>query len=125
VADHRQQGEGEHHQRNVTVPAMPAARLVVVEPKFGLGGLERILDRPAMALHPHQGLHQRAGRTPRGEERQILIGDGAPDQQTARPQAGGLGAVFLGLKVRQLDRGPVIQARSLGPVSRRQAPPGL
>jgi hypothetical protein len=78
-----------------------------------------------MALHPHQGVNQRAGRTPSGEERQILIGDVAPDQQTTRPQAGVLGAVFLGLKVRQLDIGPVIQARSLGTVSSRQAPPGL
>ena len=67
VADHRQQGEGEHHQRNVTVPAVPAAGLVVLEPELGLGGLERVLDRPAPALDTDQHLERGPARAPGGE----------------------------------------------------------
>src|SRR3954453_23994138 len=54
VADHGQHGEGEHHQRDVPVPAVPAAGLVVVEPELVLGGLERVLDRPAASLNLDQ-----------------------------------------------------------------------
>src|SRR4051794_26276641 len=39
VADGRQHGEGEHHQRDVAGPAVPAPGLVVVHPEPGLGGL--------------------------------------------------------------------------------------
>jgi hypothetical protein len=47
VADDRQYDEGQHHQRDVGVPAMPGAGLVVVEAELVLGGLEAVLDRPA------------------------------------------------------------------------------
>ena len=50
LADDRQHGEGQHDQRDVAVPAVPAAGLVVVQPELGLGGLERVLDRPAPPL---------------------------------------------------------------------------
>ena len=58
MADHRQQGEGEHHQRDVAVPAVPAARLVVIEAELILGGLEAVLDRPAAAFDPYQHLER-------------------------------------------------------------------
>ena len=47
--------------------------------------------------------------------------DVAPDQQPACPQAGQLFVLFLRLKIRQLDIGPIIQARPLGaiPADRR------
>src|SRR4029450_1635985 len=107
------------------VPAVPRARLVVRQPQLGLGGLERILDRPAPAFRPPQSRDRGAGWTPGREERQILIAEGASDQQTARPQAGEVFVVFLRLEIRQLHISPVVQARPLGAVSRRQAPPGL
>lgn len=106
------------------MPARPRAGLVVGESQLGLGGLERILARPAMALHPHQGLDRCAGRAPGGEERQISITEAAPDQQAARPQAGEVLVVFLRLKIGEFEISPVIQARSLGVESRRQALPG-
>lgn len=96
---------------------MPRAGLVVRQPQFGLRRLERILDRPALAFHPHQGVDWRAGRTPGREERQIPIGEAAPDQQAARPQAGEIFVVFLGREISEFDIGPVIQARSLGAVA--------
>src|SRR3954469_17575905 len=64
VLDHRQQGKGQHHQRDM---AVPAARLVVVEPELVLGGLERVLDRPAPALDTDQQLERGTGRAPSGE----------------------------------------------------------
>lgn len=43
VADHRQQGEGHHHQTDVPVPAVPGTGFVVIEPELSVraqdGGL--------------------------------------------------------------------------------------
>ena len=50
MAGHREDGEGQHHQRDVTMPAVPGTGLVVVEAQFGLGRLEAVLDGPALAL---------------------------------------------------------------------------
>ena len=50
MADHRQHCEGHHQQADVLMPAMPEAGLVVGEPELGLGRLERLLDRPTLAL---------------------------------------------------------------------------
>jgi hypothetical protein len=36
------------------MPAVPGTRLGVIEPEFGLRGLERILGRPAAALNCDQ-----------------------------------------------------------------------
>ena len=54
MADHRHHGEGEHHQGNVAVPAMPGSALVVIETKLVLRSLEAVLDRPPMAFDRHQ-----------------------------------------------------------------------
>src|SRR3954447_24232083 len=64
VADDRQHGEGQHHQRDVPVPAVPAAGLVVVEPELGLGALEALLDRPALPLDLDQQRYFGPGRAP-------------------------------------------------------------
>src|SRR5476649_1746385 len=40
MADHRHHGEGEHHQGNVAMPAMPGSAPVVIEPELVLGGLK-------------------------------------------------------------------------------------
>src|SRR4051794_41791585 len=57
VADHGQHGEGQHHQRDVAVPAVPAAGLVVIEPELVLCGLEAGPGRPAAAPAPHPRRH--------------------------------------------------------------------
>ena len=43
----RQEGQRQHRQGDVPVPAMPAAHLVAVQPDLLLGRLEALLDRPA------------------------------------------------------------------------------
>src|SRR5262245_9970924 len=48
--------EGEHDQRDMTMPAMPGSGFVVVEPELVFGCLEAVLDRPAMALDADQRL---------------------------------------------------------------------
>ena len=50
MADRGHHGEGEHDQRDMTVPTVPGAGLVVVEAEFILRRLETILNCPAMAL---------------------------------------------------------------------------
>ena len=57
-----QHGEGEHDQRDVTMPAVPGAGLVVIAIKFVLGGFETVLDRPAMTIHLDQRFDRCAGR---------------------------------------------------------------
>ncbi len=104
------------------VPALPGTGFVVGQTQLCFGGLERVLDCPALSLHPHQGLDRGTSRAPGREERQIPIRDGAPDQQASCPQAGEILVVFLRLEIGELNIGPVIQARSLGAVAGRQAP---
>src|SRR5687768_17858855 len=99
------------------VPAVPRARLVVAETQLRLGGLERVLDRPALALHPHQRVDRRAGRAPGREERQTPIGEAAPDQQAARPRTGEVLVVFVSLEIGEFEISPVIQACSLGTIA--------
>ena len=50
MADGGGHGEGEHDQGDVAMPAVPGAGLVVVEAELVLGGLEAVLDGPAVAF---------------------------------------------------------------------------
>ena len=43
-------------ERDVAVPAMPGSRFVMIESQFVLGGLETVLDRPAMTFDCDEGL---------------------------------------------------------------------
>src|SRR3954468_9316528 len=115
LADHGQHGEGEHHQRDVPVPAVPAAGLVVIEPELVLGGLEAVLDRPAASLDLDQRRYFGPGRAPGREEGELAVGDGTADQQAPRPQAGEAVAVLGGLEVGQLEVGPVASLAPLVP----------
>lgn len=85
LAHPRQHREGQHHQADVPVPAMPGAGLVVVQTQLGLTGLERFLDRPAPPLDLNQGLERRASRAPGGEVGTLTIADAAADQKSTRP----------------------------------------
>lgn len=111
VTDDGHHGEGEHDERDMPMPAMPGARLVVIEPELVLGGLEAVFDRPAMAFHRHQLFHGRALGAPGREEGQIAIGDVAADQEAARPFAGKGLAIFSAIQIGQFDIGPAMQAR--------------
>src|SRR5260370_1888875 len=101
MADRRHHGEGEHHQGNVAMPAMPGSALVVIEPELVFRGLKTILDRPPMAFDRDQRFDGCSSRTPGGDESEITIGDAAADQQTARPQTLLCPAEFFGLDICQ------------------------
>src|SRR5271163_398985 len=75
MADDGDHGEGQHDQRDMTVPAMPGTAFVVIEAEFVLGGFEAVLDSPAMAFDQHQLLHGRAFGAPGGEEGPIAVGN--------------------------------------------------
>ena len=123
MSDCGHHGKGEHGHGNVTMPAMPRSALVVIEPEFVFRGLETVLDRPPMAFDGDQRFDGRCRRTPGGEEGQIAVGDATTDQQTTRPQSL-IGAVgFFGFEVGQFEITPVMQPRSFGSGSRRQALP--
>jgi hypothetical protein len=97
----------------------------MVEAEFILGGLEAVLDGPAMPFHLHQRVDWRPGRTPCREEGQIAIGDVAPDQQAARPGPGPLRVVFGGVEVGQqyaqsCNRAPLVPS----PADRRSQSAG-
>ena len=79
MSDGRHHGKGEHDKRDVTMPPVPGTGLVVIEPKLVLGGLETVLDRPAMTLDPDQRLDRGSRRTPSGEVGEIAIGNMASD----------------------------------------------
>ena len=80
MPDGRHHGKGQHHERDVPVPAMPGAGLVVRQTQFRLGGLERILDRPAPPFHRHQRLDRGASRAPGREEGEFPIREAAATQ---------------------------------------------
>src|SRR3954451_17412627 len=67
MADRCQHGERQHHQRDMTVPAVPGASFIMVEPKLVLAGLETVLDAPALPFDRHQRLDAGASRAPGGE----------------------------------------------------------
>jgi hypothetical protein len=58
----------------VTMPSVPGARLVVVQPQFVLCGLEAVFDGPTMSLERDQGLDARSDRAPSGEEVRLRSG---------------------------------------------------
>ncbi len=76
--------------------------------QFGLGGLEAVLDGPAAPLDHGQPLDGSAGRAPGGEVGAFSIGDAAPDQQAAGPQAGVRAPVFVCIEIGQFEIRPVV-----------------
>src|ERR1700752_2015206 len=67
MTDYPQHGKGQHDQRDVPVPAVPRAGLIMVKSQFILRRLKSILDGPTMALDPHQRLNNGASGAPVGE----------------------------------------------------------
>ena len=118
----RQHGKGQHHQRDMPVPAVPRPALIVGQSEFCLGGLERVFNRPAPPLNGHQLLDRRARRAPRRKIGQAPVRQAAPHQKTTRPQAlVERGVERVSLQRSQLQIGPVVQARPLStrPAERR------
>src|SRR5215211_5282460 len=82
----RPSGQGQHHKRDVPVPSVPGAGLVVSKPELRLGSLERVLDSPTPSLDGDERADRRAGRAPGREEGEFAVGQAAADQKPARPQ---------------------------------------
>ena len=123
MLDGSHHGEGEHDERDVTMPAMPRSGFVVVEPELVFGCLEAILDRPAMALDADQCLDRSPCRTPGGEVGEIAVGDITPDQQASCPKDLVVMVGLLAFEIGQFEVAPVVQSRSFGSGTGRQTPP--
>ena len=115
--------EGEHDERDVTMPAVPGSGFVVVEPELVFGCLEAILDRPAMALDADQGLDRSPCRTPSGEVGEIAVGDITSDQQASCPKDLAVMVGLFAFEIGQFEVAPVVQSRSFGSGTGRQTPP--
>src|SRR5258708_8482844 len=107
----------------MTMPAMPGSALVVIEPELVFRGFKTILDRPPMALDRDQRFDRCSRWTPGGKEGHVAVDDATTDQQTTCPQTIICAAVFLGLKIGEFDRAPIMQSRPLGSSSPRQTLP--
>ena len=107
----------------MTVPAMPGSALVVIEPELVFRGFKTILDRPSMAFDRDQRFNGCSRWTPGGEEGEVIIGDTTADQQTARPQAIICTVELLVIEIGQFKITPIVQPRSFGSGSCRQALP--
>jgi hypothetical protein len=57
MADHCHYCESQHHQRHVAVPTVPGPVFVVRQAELVLGGLEAVLDGPAMSLDSNERLN--------------------------------------------------------------------
>ena len=64
VPDRGHHGEGQHHQRYVTVPSVPRAGFIMVKPEFVLGSLETVFDRPTSPFDCDQSFDQSSHLAP-------------------------------------------------------------
>ena len=110
-------GKRQHDERDVPVPTVPGTGLVVSKSKLRLGGLERVLDRPAPPFNRDQGGDPSPTRAPGREEGKLAIAEGAADEKAARPQPAPGGAIVAGSEVGQFAISPVVEplARGAGP----------
>jgi hypothetical protein len=110
-ADRRHHGEGEHDQRHVTTPAMPGARLVVIEAEFVLRRFETVFDRPAMSFDFRQSFDGRSARSPCREEGDVAVGDFAPDQKTTCPfLTDERFVVVAAIEIGEFEIGPIVKS---------------
>src|ERR1035438_10621832 len=78
---------GQHGQRDMPIPALPVAHLVVIQSAFAFSRLKGLLDQPALAGHSDQGFN---GVFTAGGVTQIvsalwILFDAAPYQKRPRP----------------------------------------
>lgn len=76
-----------------------------------------------MAFDGDQRFNRCSRRAPGGEEGEVAVGDAPPDQQAARPQTIICAAELLALEIGQFEIAPIMQPRSFGSGSCRQALP--
>src|SRR5215218_4657916 len=106
------------------VPAIPGAGLVVRQTQFCLGGLERILNRPAPPLDRYQRRNGCAGRAPGREEGELPIRQAAAEQEPARPDPWEALVVLIRFQVSEFAVSPVIETLTLRAGACRERLPG-
>src|SRR6201987_2653076 len=79
-------GEGEHGERDMTMPAVPGSGFVVVEPELVLGSLKAVLDRQAVAFDTDKGLFLRSCRAQGRDVGEIPVSNITSDQQASCPK---------------------------------------
>jgi hypothetical protein len=114
MTDDGHHGKGEHDERDMPVPTVPGACLIVIETEFVLGGFEAVLNGPAMTFDRRELFQGRALGAPCGEEGKIAIGNIAADKKTPRPFSREGAVVFAGIEIGQFEIGPVMQAWPFG-----------
>jgi len=58
---HGQIGQRRYRQGHVSVPAVPTAHFLVIQPDFAFGRRKALFHRPVRACHPDQGLQVGVG----------------------------------------------------------------
>src|ERR1700758_5594118 len=123
IADRCQHGERQHHQRDMTGPAVPGPGFVMIKAQFVLAGLETVFDVPALPFHRDQRLDAGASRAPGGEVGALAISQTASDQQAAGPQSALRAVVFAGIEIGQSQISPIIDPWPLDTLTGREALP--
>jgi hypothetical protein len=122
-AQHGEKGVREHTECDVTVPSLPRAHFILIEPDLPFGFLDALLDGPPTAdglYHVGQG-RARAGKHQHvGQLRGLSSrGEAAPDDQPVLP------ACPVRIGIDELDTRPVKEARPFAPIARTQLLPRL
>ena len=86
----------------------------MIKTKLVLGSLEAVFNGPTTAFNLDQCLNRSFCGAPCGEVGQITIGDVAPDQETARPQAMVGPVELLSIEIGQFAIDPIVQPRTFG-----------
>src|ERR1039457_4184921 len=96
---------GQHGQRNMPIPTVPVAYLVVIQPAFAFSRLKGLLDQPALSGHSDQGFNRvfPGGRVTQIVSALWLLFDAAPYQKRPRPT----------ILFRQLHQRPVVESFAL------------
>src|SRR5664279_4609269 len=86
-AQHRQHSMGQHGQRDVPIPTLPVAHLVVIQSAFAFSRLKGLLDQPALSGHSDQGFNRvfTAGGVTQIVSALWLLFDAAPHKKRPRP----------------------------------------
>ena len=97
----------------------------MIEAELVLGGLEGVLNGPALPFDCDKGLDRGAGRAPGAEIGQFAVRTVTTDQQPTCPKPLGSVHVFVGFEMGERDVSPVVQPRAFRALARRQTLPGV
>src|SRR5580698_9096157 len=95
----------------------------MIKPEFVFGGLKAVFYGPAMAFDIDERHDGCSSGTPCGEVGEVAIGNIAPDQQAARPQAVVFIVVLFRFKISQFEVTPIMQPRAFGSGAGRETLP--